>query len=118
MSQNIINFTEERLIRRAPLWPLAMSAEDFAYIDTCLEAVDRVFAPGPSGPARPDVPLRLLPAQTLMRRLATLRRELRPANAEQRLAHGMLWGALGLLNTARAMADEKAAAGLCPAGHK
>ncbi|HRJ62663.1 MAG TPA: hypothetical protein PKZ99_15945, partial [Azospirillaceae bacterium] len=43
----------------------------------------------------------------LARLLTSVRRDLRPATAEQRLAHGMLWGALGLLNTARAMAAER-----------
>lgn len=106
-SNNIVSFADERLIRRTPDYPLPLAEEDFAYIETCLAAVDRVFPPKRRGLSLADLPVRLLPARTLARRLTCLRRELRPATAEQRLAHGMLWGALGLLNTARAMAAER-----------
>lgn len=106
-TSNIISFVDERLIRRTPDYPLPLAEEDFAYIETCLAAVDRVFPPERRGRRLVDLPVRLLPARALARRLTTLRRELRPATAEQRLAHGMLWGALGLLNTARAMAAER-----------
>lgn len=106
-TNNVVNFADERLIRRTPDYPLPLAEEDFAYIETCLAAVDRVFPPRRRGLGLADLPIRLLPARALARRLTMLRRELRPATAEQRLAHGMLWGALGLLNTARAMAAER-----------
>ncbi|HRQ81840.1 MAG TPA: hypothetical protein PKZ97_12050 [Azospirillaceae bacterium] len=104
---NIVSLVDERLIRRTPDYPLPLAEEDFAYIETCLAAVDRVFPPERRGGRLVDLPVRLLPARALARLLTSLRRDLRPATAEQRLAHGMLWGALGLLNTARAMAAER-----------
>lgn len=106
-TNNVISFADERLIRRTPDYPLPLADEDFAYIETCLAAVDRVFPAIRRGLGVADLPVRLLPARTLARRLTSLRRDLRPATAEQRLAHGMLWGALGLLNTARALQAER-----------
>ena len=106
-SSNVISFADERLIRQTPEYPLPLADEDYAYIETCLAAVGRVFNAGVCGLGLADAPVRAMPARALARRLTALRRELRPATAEQRLAYGMLWGALGLLNTARALAAER-----------
>lgn len=106
-NSNVISFADERLVRQTPDHPLPLSDDDFAYIETCLAAVVRVFPPSTWRQDAADLPVRLLPGRTLARRLTTLRRSLRPTNAEQRLAHGMLWGALGLLNTASAMTADQ-----------
>lgn len=106
-SNNVISFADKRLIRQTPDYPLPLADEDFAYIETCLAAVDRVFNAGVCKLGLTDAPVRAMPARALARRLTGLRRELRPATAEQRLVYGMLWGALGLLNTARALAAER-----------
>lgn len=110
MANIVLNFADERLIRRAPEYALALDTCDEAYLRNCLAGIDDAFALPPDQWALPGAPLCFIPARTLMRRLVTLRRNLVPATPEQRLAHGRLWSAIGLLHTAIAMAEERAAA--------
>lgn len=103
----LVNFAEERLIRLMPDHPLGLDEPDEAYLTACLRRIDEAFALGAWDRAMPDVPLAHVPGRALMRRLMTLRRNLAPRTQEQRVAHGMLWGAIGLLNTARALANDR-----------
>lgn len=105
MTASILDFSEERLIRRSPAWPLPLGAEDRDYIQGCLEAVEASFGAA----FRPAVSLDCLPGRALMRLLVELRRTLHPRDADQRAAHGRLLGAILLLDTARSMAEERAA---------
>ena len=96
MTDTITDLTGERMIRRAPDHPLPLSADDRAYLLSCLEEVERVFGIR----ALPEVQLTVLPGRTLMRRLIDLRRTLRARDAEQRTAFGRLAGAISLVDTA------------------
>jgi hypothetical protein len=105
-TDGIIDFAGERLIRRAPEWPLPLTDGDQDYILSCLRAVQTAF----SEPVVPDVPLDLIPARALMRLLVRLRRTLRPQTDAQADALARLPGALHLLAIACAMERERAAA--------
>jgi hypothetical protein len=95
----ITTLAAERLIRRAPDHPLALGADDQAYLLSCLREIERSFGVS----AVPDLPLTVLPGRSLMRRLVGLHRTLRPADAEQRTTLGRLAGAILLLDTACAL---------------
>ncbi|HEY0838164.1 MAG TPA: hypothetical protein VGE72_29920 [Azospirillum sp.] len=106
MTDRIIDFAGERLIRRAPEWPLALTAGDQDYVLSSLRAIQTAFAE----PVVPDVPLDLIPARALMRLLVRLRRTLRADTEEQRQSLTRLPGALHLLAIACALERERAAA--------
>lgn len=105
MTASIIDVAEERLIRRAPHHPLPLGSEDQEYILACLEEIEKSFGVT----VCPTVSVGVLPGRALMRLFIDLRRTLRPRDAGQRSAFGRLTGAILLLDTARAMADEQAA---------
>ncbi|WP_448206740.1 hypothetical protein [Azospirillum sp. sgz302134] len=106
MTASIISMAEERLLRRAPSYPLPLGLSDRDYILACLEEVEEAFAVS----ACPAVSVGVLPGRALMRLFLDLRRTLRPQNADQRAAHGRLTSGILLLDTARAMAEEQAEA--------
>lgn len=103
----VVNFSEERLIRLMPDHPLGLDEPDEAYVMACLRKIDEAFALDAWNRAMPDVPIAHIPGRALMRRLMALRKTLNPRTQDQRAAHGMLWGAIGLLNTARALAHDR-----------
>ena len=105
MTASIIDLSAERLIRRAPPYPLPLGSEDQDYIVACLEEIERSFGVA----VFPAVSVSVLPGRALMRLFVDLRRTLRPRDADQRAAHGRLTSAILLLDTARAMADDLAA---------
>lgn len=107
MQKSVVDFASERLIRRAPDFPLTLDQGDADYILATLTAVDTCFDLPPDQRAVPSVPLHLLPAKALTRHLLNLRHRLRPADVDQRRARGALWGAIDLLVTAIAMAEER-----------
>ncbi|MGQ9365797.1 hypothetical protein [Azospirillum sp. ST 5-10] len=106
MSASVVDLSEERLIRRAPQHPLPLGPGDRDYVLACLDAVGKSFGVA----AVPAAPLDTVPGRSLMRLLVDLRRTLRPGDAEQRAAHGRLTGAIHLLDTARALAEDRTAA--------
>lgn len=103
MSAIIISLADQRLIRRMPQTPLALCEDDLAYVGRCLDDIAESFGTA----VRPAVPLEMLPGRSLMRLLVSLRRDLRPANAEQRAARGALASAILRLDTAAALAEER-----------
>lgn len=105
MTASIIDVAEERLIRRAPHHPLPLGREDEEYILACLDEIEKSFGVA----VCPTVSLGVLPGRALMRLFIDLRRTLRPQDAGQRSVHGRLTGAILLLDTARALANERAA---------
>lgn len=110
MTATIINASEERLIRRAPHYPLPLGKDDEDYILACLDEIEKTFGVA----ARPPVSLGVLPGRALMRLFLDLRRDLRrtldPKDPDQRAAHGRLTNVIGLLDTARALAEDQAEA--------
>lgn len=106
MTASIIDLSEERLIRRAPHYPLPLGSEDQDYIVASLKGIETSFGVA----VCPAVSVSVLPGRALMRLFLDLRRTLRPRDADQRAVHGRLTSAILLLDTARAMADEQAAA--------
>ena len=99
MAGTVTNLAAERLIRRAPDYPLALAADDQAYLLASLREIERVFGVT----AAPEVPLAVLPARTLMRRLVELHQTLPRRDVEQRTTLGRLAGAILLLDTACAL---------------
>ena len=102
MAEGVANFAAERLIRRAPDHPLALGADDQAYLLACLREVERAFGTA----AVPDLPLTGLPGRTVMRHLIGLHRTRKPRDGDQRTALGRLAGAIVLLDTACALDHE------------
>lgn len=106
MTASIADLHEERLIRSAPHYALPLGPEDEDYILAGLEGIEKSFGVA----AVPPVSIGALPGRALMRLFIDLRRTLRPRDADQRAAHGWLTGAIHLLDTARAMAEDRVAA--------
>lgn len=106
MVDTITNLAGERLVRRAPDHPLALSEEDQRYLLDGLAEVARVFGVA----AVPEVPLDILPGRALMRRMVELRMSLRARDPEQREALGRLTSAILLVDTACALDHDHAAA--------
>lgn len=102
MSQFPTDLAGERLVRKAPNHIIALDPGDQDYIRAGLEAVQEAFAVA----ALPDMPIALMPGRTLMRLLVDLRARLRPHNPDQREAWGKLAGAILVLDTACAFANE------------
>jgi hypothetical protein len=98
----VVDIAEERLIRRAPLYPLPLGRYDRDYIAATFQGVERVFGVK----AKPALPPEMMPGRALMRRLLELRRSLKPETDEQRGAHGRLSSAIMLLDVASAMDAE------------
>jgi hypothetical protein len=98
----LIDISEQRLIRRAPLHPLPLGQDDRDYITATLSGIEREFGVK----AGLALPPETLPGRTLMRMLLELRRSLKPATDEQRSAHGRLSSAVLLLDVACAMDAE------------
>lgn len=107
MADKPTDFAAERLVRRAPeARPLVLGEDDRAYVMRCLTGIEEAFGLH----VVPDVPLDVLPGRALMRKLVSLRTELRPQTPEQREAWGRLSGAILLLDTACAFAEAHRAA--------
>ena len=108
MTDAVVDFSGERLVRLAPERPIALEPADRDYILAALSALGAAF---PGQVASPP-PLGALPARAVMRLLVDLRR-LRPVEptAEQRTALGALAGAISLFHNACAfaLARERAA---------
>lgn len=108
MTDAVVDFSGERLVRLAPERPIALEPADRDYILAALSALGAAFP----GQVPPPPPLGALPARAVMRLLVDLRR-LRPAEptAEQRSALGALAGAISLFHNACAfaLARERAA---------
>ena len=96
MSGPVVNFAAENMVRRTPDHVIAMDQADLDYIRDSLAAIGRAFAVA----ALPDIPLHLLPARALMRRLVDLRTGLKPQTQEQGVLLGRLAGAILRLDTA------------------
>ncbi|OAN52191.1 hypothetical protein A6A04_00350 [Paramagnetospirillum marisnigri] len=102
MDRPLADLAGERLVRKAPNQILALEAGDQTYIRDSLAAIEAAYGVA----ALPDIPIQLMPGRTLMRLLVDLRATLRPANDEQREAWGRLAGAILILDTACAFANE------------
>ena len=96
MTGPVVNFAAENMVRRTPDHVVAMDEADLSYIHDSLAAIGQAFAIS----ALPDIPLRLVPARALMRRLVDLRTGLKPVTQEQGVTLGRLAGAILRLDTA------------------
>lgn len=95
MSGIVVNFRIERLARRAPTVPLALSDDDRDYVLRHLAVVGEAFGIR----AIPDVKLTILPARAFVRHLGALRARCKPADLEQRLAFGRLESVLRVVES-------------------
>lgn len=96
MDGPVVNFAAENMVRRTPDHVVAMEESDQAYIRDSLTGIERAFGIQ----ALPDIPLHLVPARALMRRLVDLRTSLKPQTQEQGVILGRLAGAILRLDTA------------------
>jgi len=96
MAGPVVNFAAENMVRRTPDHIVEMDPADLEYIRSSLAAIDQAFAVA----ASPDIPLHLVPARALMRRLVDLRTSLKPSTQEQGVILGRLAGAILRLDTA------------------
>lgn len=96
MEGPVVNLAAENMVRRTPDHIVAMDEADLDYIRASLTDIGRAFAV----PALPDIPLHLVPARALMRRLVDLRTGLKPQTQEQGVILGRLAGAILRLDTA------------------
>jgi hypothetical protein len=94
MRPYIPELSEQRMVQRAPDWPVEFGA-DSDYIYTCLWGVEQGFALD----AFPGVAPRQIPTRALIRQFIVWWRTLEPATPEQREAHGRLPGAIRLIDT-------------------
>ena len=102
MDLPLTDLASERLVRKAPNQILALDPADRDYIRAGLMAVEQAFAVA----TLPDIPIELMPGRTLMRLLVDLRGQLKPRSPEQTEAWGRLAGAILILDTACAFANE------------
>ncbi len=104
MKDYIPDLSEIRMIRRAPLAPPQLSAEDAAYVEQCLRAAETAFgvqaAPGTKSFAA-------IPARVLIEFFIDAWRGLKPQTPEQHEAHGRLPSAIRLLDTYAALEAER-----------
>lgn len=96
MQAPVVNFAAENMVRRTPDHIVAMDKSDLDYIRDSLTDIGQTFGVA----ALPDIPLHLLPARALMRRLVDLRTSLKPQTQEQGVTLGRLAGAILRLDTA------------------
>lgn len=96
MDGKVVNLAAENMVRRTPDHIVAMDESDLAYIRSSLTGIEQVFGVA----ALPDIPLHLVPARALMRRLVDLRTSLKPRTQEQGVILGRLAGAILRLDTA------------------
>lgn len=99
----VVDFRTQSLIRRAPLVPLDLCADDRAYIDGYLAVVGEALG----REARPQVPLTMLPARSFVAHLAELRAILDPHDFDHRLALGRLESVFRLVETAIAVMEHR-----------
>lgn len=104
MKDYIPELSEVRTVRRAPDKPLALSAEDTAYLENALRAAEKAFALD----AFPGQPFGAIPARALLKILIDWWRGLEPETADQRDAHGRLPSAIRLIDTISAWNEERA----------
>ena len=102
MDSPLTDLAGERLVRKAPNQILALDTADRDYVRAGLLAVEEAF----SVACLPDVPIELMPGRTLMRLLVDLRAQLKPRSPDQTEAWGRLAGAILILDTACAFANE------------
>lgn len=94
MKPYIPELSEQRMVNRAPDWPVNFGA-DSDYIFSCLKDVEQSF--GLVG--FPGLAPRQIPARALIRQFIVWWRTLEPATPEQREAHGRLPGTIRLIDT-------------------
>lgn len=101
MTNALVDFSGERLVRQAPDWVIPLEPADRDYLTAAVAALREVFP----GQVPPLPPFGAIPARAVMRMLIDLRR-LRPAEptAEQRTALGALASAISLFHNACAFA--------------
>ncbi len=105
MKAYIPELSELRMVRRAPDGPLPFSAEDKAYILSCLRDVESSF--GVAGDAAN--PQGELSARVLVKQLIEWWRTLEPATDAQRDAYGRMPGAIRLIDTVSTWVEEQQA---------
>lgn len=96
MDGPVLNFAAENMVRRTPDHAVSMDEADLGYIQDSLSGIEKAFGIT----ALPDVPLHVVPARMLMRRLVDLRIGLKPQTQEQGIILGRLAGAILRLDTA------------------
>jgi hypothetical protein len=85
MKDYIPELSEQRMVNRAPEWPVNFGA-DSDYIFSCLREVEQSFALD----AFPNLTVAQIPARALIKQLIIWWRTLEPANDAQRRAFGRL----------------------------
>lgn len=94
MKTYIPELSEQRMVSRAPEWPVDFGA-DRDYIFSTLKAVEQSFALE----GFPGLAPEQIPARALIRQLIVWWRTLEPVTQEQREAYGRLPGVIRLIDT-------------------
>jgi len=103
MKDYIPELSEIRMVRRAPAVPPRFSAEDSAYVESCLRATEKAFGVA----IAPGAAFSALPARLLIKFCIDAWRGLAPQTPEQQEAHGKLPSTIRLLDTYSALEEER-----------
>lgn len=94
MKPYIPELSEQRMVSRAPNWPVDFGA-DRDYIFSCLNSIEQSFGVDGFPGRSPEQ----IPARALINQFIVWWRTLEPANEAQQEAHGRLPGAIRLTDT-------------------
>jgi hypothetical protein len=103
MKNYIPELSEQRMIRRAPDWPVNYGT-DQGYIFSCLKDVEQRFRLN----AFPGLAPEQIPARALIKQLIVWWRTLEPADKDQQDAYGRMPGAIRLIDTISTWLAERA----------
>lgn len=103
MKPFIPELSEQRMISRAPAWPVDFGA-DRDYIFACLRDVEQSFGLDAFPGLAPDQ----IPVRALIKQLIMWWRTLEPANEAQQHAFGRMPGAIRLIDTISGWLAERA----------
>jgi hypothetical protein len=103
MKDYIPELSEIRMVRRAPDHPVALSAEDAAYVEKSLRRAEKAFGLDPF----PGQSFSQISARALIKTFIDWWRALEPADEAQSEAHAALPSAIRLLDTFSSMLEEQ-----------
>jgi len=103
MKDYIPELSEIRMVRRAPDQPPELCAEDAAYVENGLRAVEQAFGLD----AFPGLAFGQIPARELIKAFIDWWRGMEPKNEAQREALALLPSAIRLLDTFSALQEER-----------
>jgi hypothetical protein len=104
MKDYIPELSEIRMVRRAPEYPLALAAEDAAYLEHALRETEKAFGLA----AFPGQSFDAIPARALIKVLIDWWRGLEADTEDQRDAHALLPSAIRLIDTISTWLEERA----------